>query len=369
MNSDPASPHAEPRLRDTLREDLRHGNHWNTFRKEYRELKEFYIDEEKKKRLAAMSRVRRAMYLSGWLLKSMLMRLTPLRRVLLMLGFILILFGAPTISVNKHRVEVTNLTFPGGVLIVLVLMLELKDKLLARDELVAGQKVQRALMPDQSPSVPGWLLWIYSRPANEVGGDLIDFLSLSDERFGLALADVSGKGLQAALIMAKLQATLKALAPDFNSIDRLITKLNVIFYRDGLPNTFASLVYAEISPDNGKLRFVNAGHLPPVLLTSQGLREMQKGEPALGLMASTSYDGHDLELQSGDVFLVYSDGLTEACNERGEFFGSEKFLKRLPSLRERSPEEIGKTLLGEVDFFVKEAPPNDDLSLIILKRQ
>ncbi|HTR80302.1 MAG TPA: PP2C family protein-serine/threonine phosphatase [Bacteroidota bacterium] len=359
----------EPRLRDTLRDDLRQFNHWNTFRKEYRGLKEFYIDEEKKKSLEAMSPIQRWLHLYGWLLKSMLMRLTPMRRLLLVFGILLILLGSPSISYDHHRIEFSNFGLVGEVAILLVLMLELKDKLLAKDELVAGQKVQRSLMPQQSPSVPGWSLWIYSRPANEVGGDLIDFLPLAENRFGLALADVSGKGLQAALIMAKLQATLKALAPDYDAIERLVTKLNVIFHRDGLPNTFASLVYAEIAPMNGVLQFVNAGHLPPVLLTAEGLQEMGKGEAALGLMGSTTYGQHRLELQSGDVFLVYSDGLTEARNEWGEFFGTERMMRRLPSLRERSAEEIGKALLGEIDFFVKDAPPNDDLSLVILKKQ
>jgi serine phosphatase RsbU (regulator of sigma subunit) len=104
------------------------------------------------------------------------------------------------------------------------------------------------------------------------------------------------------------------------------------------------------------------------MLTTSGLQETQKGEPALGLMESIVYTERQLELQSGDIFFVYSDGLTEASNERGEFFGSERLLKRLPSLRGRSPEEIGKSLLGEIDFFVKDAPPNDDISLVILKR-
>jgi len=358
---------SEPRLRDTLRNDFSQGGHWNTFRKEFRGLKEFYIDEEKKKRLDAMPPLKRWLYLNGWLLKSMLMRLTPFRRIVLVLGIVLLVWSPVVIMTNKH-IEVMDFRLIGGAAILIVLMLELKDKLLARDELGAGKRVQQALMPEQSPSVPGWLLWIYSRPANEVGGDLIDFLRQSENRFGIALADVSGKGLQAALIMAKLQATLKALAPDYDSIGKLITKLNAIVHRDGLPNSFASLVYAEVAPDFGTLRFVNAGHLPPIVLTASGLQETQKGEPALGLMESIVYTERQLELQSGDIFFVYSDGLTEASNEWGEFFGSERLLKRLPSLRGRSPEEIGKSLLGEIDFFVKDAPPNDDISLVILKR-
>ena len=130
----------------------------------------------------------------------------------------------------------------------------------------------------------------------------------------------------------------------------------------------ASLVYTEITADSGALRFVNAGHLPPIVLRAEGLEEMQKGEAALGLMASTQYAERKLELQSGDVFLAYSDGLTEASNERGEFFGSERLLKRLRLLRGSSPDAIGKALLGEIDFFVSDAPPNDDISLVILKR-
>ncbi len=358
----------EPRLRDTLREDFFQGNHWNSFRKEFRSLKEFYLDEEKKKKLEAMEPLKRWLYLTGWLFKSLLMRLNPFRRVLLVLGIFLLLWTPIIINSKNVKMEFTDFHLFGSAAILLVLMLELKDKLLAREELVAGKRVQQALTPEPSPAVPGWQLWIYSRPANDVGGDLVDFLRQSENRFGIALADVSGKGLQAALIMAKLQATLKALASDYDSLGKLITKLNAIVHRDGLPNSFASLVYAEITADSGALRFVNAGHLPPIVLRAEGLEEMQKGEAALGLMASTQYAERKLELQSGDVFLAYSDGLTEASNERGEFFGSERLLKRLRLLRGSSPDAIGKALLGEIDFFVSDAPPNDDISLVILKR-
>jgi hypothetical protein len=368
MNPDNTQQKNEPRLRDTLRDDFRQGNHLSTFRKEFRDLKEFYIDEEKKKRLQEMSPLKRGLYLGGWLCKSMLMRLTPIRRLVLVIG-IFLLIVSPSVTVDNHHVQITNLYLFGGAALLLVLMLELKDKLLARDELIAGQRVQRALMPEQSPIVPGWALWIYSRPANDVGGDLIDVIRQSENRFGIALGDVSGKGLQAALIMAKLQATLKALAPDFESIAKLIAKLNTIFHRDGLANSFASLVYAEITANSGKLRFVNAGHYPPILLTVGGAKELEKGEAALGLMELTAYVEHQLDLASGEVFLAYSDGVTEACNERGEFFGSERFFRRIALLKDRSPEVIGKALLSEIDFFVGDATPNDDISMIVLKRQ
>lgn len=358
----------EPRLRDTLRDDIQQGNYLRTFRKELHELKAFYISDVKHKRLQSMTPLKRGLYIAGWLGKGMLLKLTPFRRIVLVAGLVL-LITSPVVVISEERVQITNLHLVGGAAILLVLMLELKDKLLARDELVAGQRVQRALLPEQTPSVPGWKVWIYSRPANEVGGDLIDFIKLGGNRFAIALGDVSGKGLQAALIMAKLQATLKALAPDFRSLAELVEKLNVIFYRDGLPNSFASLVFAEITSDSGSLRFVNAGHYPPILITAGEPKEMQKGDAALGLMASVKYQELQVGLGSGETFIIYSDGLTEARNERDEFFGVERLLTRLSSLKDRSPEEMGNALLGEVNFFARDASPNDDLSLVILRRE
>src|SRR5271169_4234936 len=132
MKSDTPYNQAEPRLRDTLREDFFQGNHWNTFRKEYRGLKEFYIDEEKKKRLDAMPPLKRWLYLNGWLLKSMLMRLNPFRRVILVVGIVLLGWSPVIMITNKHlNIEFTEFHIIGGAVILLVLMLELKDKLLA----------------------------------------------------------------------------------------------------------------------------------------------------------------------------------------------------------------------------------------------
>jgi phosphoserine phosphatase RsbU/P len=361
--------HNEPRLRDTIRQDFRHGDFWRTFRHEFRELKEFYIDEERKKQLELMKPVKRFWYLSWWLCKSMLLRLTPLRRILLVVGiFFFVVGNSIEIKGGKIDFQSNNSYLVGGALLLLVIMLELKDKLLARDELAAGKKVQQALMPEQKPSVPGWSLWIYSQPANEVGGDLIDFITRSDGRYGVVIADVSGKGLQAALITAKLQATIKAFATEYDSNVALISKLNAIFHRDGLPNSFASLVFIDLHQNNGSVRFVNAGHLPPVVVTDHGIKETEKGDPAIGLIGTAGYSERSAELQPGDLFVGYSDGLTEARNTHGEFFGSDRLFKRLPTLRSRSPEEIGRALMSEIEFFTKDVAPADDISLVVLKR-
>jgi len=113
---------------------------------------------------------------------------------------------------------------------------------------------------------------------------------------------------------------------------------------------------------------VNAGHLPPLLVQSGIIHEMSKGEQALGLIGTSAYSEQTVELHSGDIFFAYSDGVTEARNDKGEFFGSERLLRLLPTWKQLSAEKIGNAVTSEVDWFVGEARANDDLSLVILKK-
>jgi hypothetical protein len=364
-------PSSEPRLSHTLRDDIRRRDLWQSISRDYRELRAFYIDDEKKARLRQMKWFRRALHETGWLLKSMLLRLTPGRRVLLFLGILLILLGNTVNyqeAVPGGSVSFDNWHLVGGLLLLFVLMLELKDKLLARDELEAGRKVQHALMPEESPAVEGWSVWLRSLPANEVGGDLVDIQRIAPERIGLAIGDVTGKGLRAALLMAKLQATLRALAPDAPNLAALAAKINQQFHKDSLPNIFASILYLEIFPPLGTVKFVNAGHFPPLLMMRQSIREAGKGEPALGLMPNVSYVEQTLEFVSGDLLVAYSDGLTEARNNAGEFYGVERLKHLLPAVAHRDAAGIGESILRSVEDFRGDAPASDDLSLLILKR-
>ena len=244
----------------------------------------------------------------------------------------------------------------------------MKDKLLARNELEAGRSIQQALAPEQNPSVPGWDLWLYTRPANDVGGDLVDFLKIDGNRFGLAIGDVAGKGLPAALLMAKLQATLRAVAPDFAGLDKLAAKLNKIFYRDSLPNRFASMVYLEIKSDSDLIRFVNAGHFPPIVTGHGQLFEMDKGAPALGIMKDGTFTEESFQIKTGDLFVVYSDGVTEARNEKGDFFGDSEFKELLSTNEGLTATEAGTKILETVDNFIGDARATDDLSMIIVRR-
>ncbi len=239
---------------------------------------------------------------------------------------------------------------------------------MAQSELEAGRSVQRALMPKPSPSVPGWELWLMTRPANEVGGDLVDYLEIGKDRHGIALGDVAGKGLKAALLMVKLQATLRALAADFTSLAGLGAKLNMILRRDGLPNSFASLVYLELQSGSGTVRLLNAGHMPPLILKDGAVQETAHGGVAIGMMPDATFSEQQIEFRRGDTLLVYSDGLTEAANEAGEFFGEQRLLALLRSSTGLSAQQIGERLVAAADQFAGEARAHDDLSLIVLKR-
>jgi sigma-B regulation protein RsbU (phosphoserine phosphatase) len=297
-----------------------------------------------------------------WLLKILIFRLSPTRRLLLLIAFIL-----PFITVNVNNNDSRALIILAGFILLFILMLELKDKLLAHHELSEGRLIQRALMPTKNPKVPGWEVWLFTRSANDVGGDLVDSIQIDKKRVGLTLADVSGKGLGAALLMAKLQATIKAIIPDYQSLDQLAAKINKIFYRDTLRSSFASLVFMELESNSENIRFINAGHFPPIKLTGKKITELSKGGSAIGLSRKSAYKEQKITLKKEDFLLIYSDGLTEARNMHGEFFGEKRMFDLLSQTDSSSAEELGEKLLKGVDRFIGDARRNDDLSLIVLR--
>jgi hypothetical protein len=332
------------------------------------DLQKFYLSAHNRERLGAMPRVRRAIYLVAWLLKSLFLKLTPTRRVLFAVSLFLMIQSATVLRVSDQLQVVIRFPFVGFTLLLLILMLELKDKLVARNELEAGRAVQLALMPQSSPAISGWDLWLFTRSANDVGGDLVDYMQLGDQRFGVVLGDVAGKGLPAALLMSKLQATLRALASEETSLGALGSKMNRILCRDGLANRFATLVYMEIGPQSGCVRLLNAGHMPPFIIRAAALEELPRGAMALGMLPDANFSEHAFSLNLGDVLVVFSDGLTDAMNASGDFFGEERLRDQLAALAGLTPKQIGTQVVAAVDAFVGDQPPHDDLSLTILMR-
>jgi hypothetical protein len=330
-------------------------------------LERFYVTEGDRKRLAELSEFRRWLRRIWWLVKGLLLKLTPARRVMLAAALVLFVFGTERFNAGRLRFEVRTAPL-ATTMVLIVLMLELKDKLVARNELEAGRAVQLALMPAEKPTVPGWDVWLYTRPANDVGGDLVDHLKIDERRHFVALGDVSGKALPAALLSVKLQATLRALAPTFSDLGDLGAAVNRILQRDGLPSRFASLVYLLISEDGGHVGVLNAGHMPPLLVRSGVVDTLPRGGVVLGLIEDTTYVEHRVDLNAGDALVVYSDGISEAMNESEDFFDDERLVAAVRQTAGLAAEATGRRVLDAVSAFVGEAAPSDDMSLIVIKR-
>jgi sigma-B regulation protein RsbU (phosphoserine phosphatase) len=359
----------DPRFHRMILEDIRRSDLKRTYRRDLRDLYHFYLDDEARERLGGMSRIKRWFLLSLWLVKSLIRNLSPARRVLVLASLVLYLVAGISITSGDMTVDLLNLRRIAFLLLLFVLMLELRDKLLARNELAVGRAVQLALLPEDQPRLEGWDIWLYTRPANDVGGDLVDYLAVGAGRLGLALGDVSGKGLGAALLMSKLQATLRALATEGgDSLADLGARVNAIFCRDHVPGRYTTLAYLEIDSASGAVRLLNAGHLPPVVVRRSAVEEMGPVAPPIGLLPDAVYEEQRVELQEGEAMIVYSDGVTEARDEEGAFFGEERFLSLLPGLGSRPAPAEGKRILDAVEVFVGEERLADDLSVIILRR-
>ena len=359
----------DPGLGKAFFEDLRRSRFQRTYTQEIKDLYFFYLDEKTRARLHGMGRIRRAFTLLGWLFKSLLTKLAPGRRVALLVACIIMVLGKTGFGISTLGFSFAHDLRPWGFMILLiVLMLELKDKLVAKDEIQIARQVQQMLFPRTHPDLPGWSVWSISRPANDVGGDLIDYIELDGFRHAIVLGDVAGKGLGASLLSARVQATLRALSSHAASLDDLAARVNETIVRDEISNRFATLFYAELQYDAGSVTWVNAGHNPALAIHAESIERLGASSLPLGMFPGSNYEEAALHLDPGEILLVYSDGVTEAENIDGEEFGLERLEALAPRLRKMDPETAGHLILSEVDQFLDGLRPGDDLSMVIVKR-
>jgi serine phosphatase RsbU (regulator of sigma subunit) len=331
-------------------------------------LEAFYLSREDRSRLNERRGIRRLGRRIWWFIRGLLMKLTSARRIMLFVALVSILLGAGRIDFDTVHVAF-RFQGLGTLLLFAVLVLELKDKLIARDELEAGRAVQLALLPTQQPDIPGWDAWLFTRPANDVGGDLVDHLPLADGTHAVVLGDVTGKALPAALLSVKLQATIRALAPHFTDLGEFAGAMNSILYRDGLPTRFASLVYAVLATESGHVRLLNAGHMPPLLLLRNGtLTTLPRGSMVIGMMPDVTFSEQQVDIARGDTLIVYSDGVSEAMNEREDFFGDDQLNALVLETSGMGAAAAGAHMLARLTAFVGEAEQSDDVSLMVLRR-
>lgn len=225
-----------------------------------------------------------------------------------------------------------------------------------------ARSIQQALLPRSSPFIPGFAVSGLSIPAGAVGGDWYDFIDLKDGRWGLVLADVSGKGTAAALLMSATRAMSRSLAENSCSPAEVLTKLNQLLVEDFPSGRFVTMVYGLLDPARRTFKFANAGHLPPVLVDSSGVKflETEMGLP-LGIRHGT-YSEATIPLSQGARIALYSDGITEATNPADEEYGA----ARLAAHLQRSEASM-ESLLQDVRVFANGAGLHDDATVVMVR--
>lgn len=236
------------------------------------------------------------------------------------------------------------------------------------NELELAQEVQRQLLPQEVPQIPGVEMAAFTRPAQVVGGDYFDFVEFRDRRRGIAIADVAGHGIAAGMHMASVQSLLRALVPSITSPAELAEKLNKLFIHNVNYTTFVSFFVGSLDPKVKTLTYCNAGHNPPLLL-HQGQAEewLMPTGPAIGLVEGAGYTEVSLPLGSGDLLLLYTDGVTEAANPQLEQFGSERLRDQTRQHARLPAQELIQRLRIGLDTFTAGRALDDDLTIVLCK--
>jgi len=243
-----------------------------------------------------------------------------------------------------------------------------------KKELEIAAKVQLSLLPKEEPKIPGYEISAISIPAIEAGGDYFDFVKLSGNKLGIAIGDVSGKGVGAAIYMTLTKGILQAHAEEDVSPKNVLGKVNRLLYKTIEKNSFVSMFYAILDTNNNHIIYSRAGHNPGILCSESGGKTkllFSKGM-ALGLEEGSVFSSTLLEeeivLNNGDIFVLYTDGFTEAMNEKHELYGEERLIKLIENNRNISAKDLLNLILKEVKKFVDNYPQHDDMTLVILKR-
>ncbi len=237
-------------------------------------------------------------------------------------------------------------------------------------ELEIAHEVQERLFPQQIPTIPGVSLAGACRPAQGVGGDYYDIIELEGGRLGLAIGDVSGKGISAALLMASLRACLHTMTLVGSiHLPTLMQRMNQLVYEASAVNRYATFFFGIYDPSSGKLHYVNAGHNPPILIRRSGSEplRLEAGGPVIGLLPNATYVEDSVTLEPDDLFLAYTDGISEAMTESDEEWGEERMERAAGMVRERSAQEVLRAVFEAADQFTGNAPQHDDMTLLVLK--
>lgn len=237
-----------------------------------------------------------------------------------------------------------------------------------RHDLKVARRIQKALLPKALPSVSGYGFATTSVPSKTVSGDFYDVMRLATGKVAITIGDVSGKGTPAAILMASMYSSYKSQLYEPLAVQEKIYNLNNVLRDSTLIGNYATLFYGELDPTENELTFCNAGHFPPIVIRKDGtLEELKTGGTVLGFIHDADYRDETIKFESGDILLLYTDGLIEARNEKMEFFEIEKAISAIPDPPSRSAEEIKEIIINQATQFTGSDRFEDDLTLIIIK--
>jgi sigma-B regulation protein RsbU (phosphoserine phosphatase) len=257
----------------------------------------------------------------------------------------------------------------------------LAERLVAEErllrELALAAEVQRRLLPEHPPESVAVELSGFCQPARGVGGDYYDFMSFDNRQLGIAIADVAGKGMAAALLMSTMQATLRSLSAGNNllpqtghSLADMVATLNGLLWNSTGGLNYVTFFYAQFDQATRRLSYVNAGHNPPLFFRAggpDGFRQLSSGGTVVGVFEHCAYEQETVEMRAGDLLLAYTDGLSEAFSAGGEEFGEARIREALSETAGLTVDEIRDELVRRVTQWSAGAPQHDDLTFVVMK--
>lgn len=350
---------------------------WSQFSRDAQVGYKFYQKDFDADTAAGLPKGRRFLLKAKALMWAVLEKLTPARRLLLLVGVVLLILPSGGIQFGKGndvQIVTPNFQFWGGLVLFVLLMFEIADRVVMKRDLEIARDIQSWLLPSSPPIVPGLTIAFATRPANTVAGDYYDvFPRLTaipeDQSFLLTVADVAGKSIPAALLMATFQASLKTLSSTPCSLQELVAGMNryaCTNSQNGL--RFTTAFIAQFNAASRVLDYINAGHNNPILRRSSGaIERLVAGGVPLGIQQDAKYDAGAATLAPGDWLVIFTDGLVEAVNFAGEEYGEQRLLAVLNANTGLAPDLLLQRMIAEVNTFVGSTPQHDDITCMLIK--
>jgi sigma-B regulation protein RsbU (phosphoserine phosphatase) len=346
---------------------------WTHFVADARASYGFYGRDVDWEQIQKVPRWRRPFRIAKEFFWALLLKMTPARRVLLVIGLVLIMFSATTLRIGSHTFLDIKMEGFATIIFLLLLALELADKVTMKRDLEIAREIQSWLVPAQPPQVEGADIAFATRPQNSVAGDYYDafYPEPGTNRLILVIADVAGKSVPAALLMATLQASLRTIAGEGASVAELVMRLNRYACAHSLDGRrFTTAVIAEYDPATRQIGYVNAGHNLPILRRANGTTEtLDAGGLPFGIEATATYEVGAAKLEPGDALILFTDGVVEAFDESGREFGNQRWLDAIQALPAVSAQDSLQHLMQRVDAFVGATRQSDDITCMVFRNK